>query len=61
MTSLQRKVVAGLRVSLEREKKNFERDTALVWFAEISLKPLIEPHRSNIKMYEKLIADLEDK
>jgi hypothetical protein len=59
MTPFQRKVLAGLRVSLARERKNLERDAVLVRFAEISLKPLIERHRSNIKMYEKLIACLE--
>ena len=61
MTPLQRKVLTGLKRSLEHEKKNCERDTALVRFAEVSLQPLIERHRSNIRLYEKLIADLEAK
>ncbi len=61
MTPLQRKVLAGLRVSLARERKNLQRDTALARFAEVSLKPLIERHRSNVKLYEKLITDLEAK
>jgi hypothetical protein len=61
MTQLQWKVLAGLKRSLEQEKKNFERDTGLVRFAGINLKPLIERHRIDIKMYEKLIADLEGK
>jgi len=61
MTSFQRKVLAGLRLSLARERNNLERHTSLARFAEISLKPLIERHRSNIKLYEKLIAELEAK
>jgi hypothetical protein len=61
MTPFQEKVLAGLRLSLARERKNLERDAALVRFAEISLTHLIERHRSNIKLYEQLIAHLERK
>ncbi len=59
MTALQGKILAGLKASLARERKDLKRDTALCRFAEISLQPLIERHRSNIKLYEKLIADLK--
>ena len=61
MTAFQRKVLAALRVSLARERKNLERDAALARFPEVNLKPLIDRHRSNIKLYEKLIADLKRK
>lgn len=63
MTSLERKAVVGFKRSLEREKKDLERDTALDRFSGITLnlKPLIQCHCDNIELYEKLIAKIERK
>lgn len=63
MTPFQReKVLAGFKASLARERKNLERDTALVRFVDSeTLKLQIELHRFNIKLYEKLIAEWECK
>jgi hypothetical protein len=61
MTSLQRKALAGYKTLLTQAKKHLELATDLDGFEGISLKMQMKRHRSDIKMYEKLIARLEGK
>jgi hypothetical protein len=60
MTPLERRALRVFQRQLEREKESIRRVSEPRGFvAEDQLKSLIELHSSNIRTYEKLVADLK--
>lgn len=61
MTSLERRVLRLYEKALAQEQKNIDRCSELAQFAgnDLGLQIAITRHRSNIKMYEKLITTLK--
>lgn len=61
MNAVQRRVIALCRKGIISERKLLTNCANIARFAggDIGLKIAMQRHRSNIKMYEKLIANLK--
>jgi hypothetical protein len=61
MTSLQKKVLASYKTALVQERKHLARCAELAQSTggDFGLKLALHRHQSNIKMYEKLIGNLQ--